>query len=139
MLLLENGGRSLAATISSAKTRPRPDSIAICSAGKRVKADRICAKASSTDKRARGLSAMPGYLRDIFVLAPVYLAVNSNVEIMDHQGGQCPLTLTLSPTQAEGKGNAAICRIAPCPLYGGKGVGVRGKQGCHNYHERFYD
>jgi len=41
-------------------------------------------------------------------------------------GKSLPPNPALSPTQAEGKGNAVIRYIAPCPLYGGKGSGVRG-------------
>src|SRR5258708_1095421 len=41
-------------------------------------------------------------------------------------GKDLPPNPALSPTQAEGKGNAGFCHFAPCPLYGGKGAGVRG-------------
>src|SRR5260221_14022689 len=64
-----------------------------------------------------------------FLIAAItkYVCVNFDVvTISSSKLGDAPPNPPPSPTQAEGKGNAGISHFAPCPLYGGKGLGVRG-------------
>src|SRR5258708_6396710 len=54
------------------------------------------------------------------------LSIIRNLEAMSDQVRKESPNPTLSPTQAEGKGNAGFNHFTPCPLYGGKGRGIGG-------------